>query len=316
MEFNLALVQQALDRYYLQETRTQNLLKRRNSGSAIEAIELPIFPALQIYCFESVTSTNTAVWDLLSQGARAGTVAIALTQQAGRGQRGKQWVSNSGGLYLSIGLAPNLSVHKATQLTLSSAWGIAQVLRDRSIPVQIKWLNDLVVQGRKLGGILTETRSYQGRIHQAVVGVGINWSNSVPEVGVNLKTVLSEVLAEPARSPANPIAPDLTIASLEQLAATVLWGIRTGYELWRQQGTAALISAYETLLANRGDVIDINDRPGTVVGITATGQLRVYLQPSQDQTLKPQAITLDPGSISLGYRFSGGCAECDPQKSS
>jgi len=58
-------------------------------------------------------------------------------------------------------------------------------LREHGIPVGLKWPNDLMLCGRKLGGILTETKVQQGRITKAVVGVGINW-NPVPETGINL----------------------------------------------------------------------------------------------------------------------------------
>lgn len=267
-----------------------------------ELPELPELPEFEIHWFESVASTNTVLWDLLRQGARAGTVVIASQQQAGRGQWGRQWSSAAGGVYLSLALTPNLAIEQGKLLTLCSAVGIASKLRQQGIPVQIKWLNDLVVQGRKLGGILTETRVYQERIHQAVIGVGINWRNPVPEVGINLQTILNGINSAGSHSHNPSELEDLgNFNSLESVAMIVLQGLRLGYDLWRQQGTEALVTAYEALLLNHGQMISIENQPGTIVGITASGQLRVRLHAPEE----PE-ICLNPGEISLGYEGALG----------
>lgn len=271
--------------------------------SRVSLPDLPEFPAWQIQIFDSVNSTNAVLWDLLQQGAAIGTVVIAQSQQAGRGQWGRQWLSEEGGLYLSIALAPNLPVQQAAQLTLSSVWGIAHVLQMAGIPVQIKWLNDLVIDRRKLGGILTETRVYQERILQTVIGVGINWCNPVPDHGINLVMVLPEQSEGQDTTVESGLA--LSIASLEQLAAATVWGIRCGYERWRQYGAAALVSAYDLLLVNRGDELIVNGRRAHILGITEMGQLRVgFLSHSGEVAAhsSPTAQTLiDPGAVRLGY---------------
>lgn len=251
-----------------------------------EVIANPHLPSLSIRSYRNLLSTNQTLWDLLDRGAAAGTVVIAAQQQAGRGQRGKLWQSLPGGLYLSIALTPNVAATAAPQLTLCSAWGIAAALRKHQVPVELKWLNDLVVQGRKLGGILTETRVQQAQITQAVIGVGVNWANPVPSPGINLQTI-------GARQP-------LTIASLEELAAIVLWGILSGYGRWQQQGIAAILPDYHTLLTNLGQRVVVDQRPGRVIGVAATGDLRVRLSGDRDAA-EALEIFLHPGTISLGY---------------
>lgn len=298
VDFNLQILVEALQQ--VDRRWGKNTLEAASSS-----LDLPDLPEFKIHVFESVSSTNTVVWDLLQQGTGAGTVAIALTQHAGRGQWGRQWSSPPGGLYLSLALAPRLALEHAAQLTLSSAWGIATALRCASVPVQIKWLNDLVVQGRKLGGILTETRVSQGYIQQAVVGVGINWSNPVPEYGINLKHVLNRSgsdLSNPGdlSSTGDQVTYSInshSIDSLEILAATVLQGLRMGYSCWQHHDAPSLASAYETLLVNLGESIEVDRQPGTICGITPTGQLRVRLHPPNTAE-----IHLDPGTLSLGYR--------------
>jgi len=194
----------------------------------------------QIHLFEQVDSTNTILWKLADQGATEGTVAIALQQTAGRGQWGRPWESALGGLYLSLLLTPKLDSEQGNQLTLCSAWGIATTLQRQAVPIRLKWPNDLMIGSKKLGGILTETRSRQGQIQQAVIGVGINWSNPTPAIGINLQTVLA---AEP----------QIQILSLENLAAIALNGLWLGYHVWQQYGIATVLSSYEALLINPED---------------------------------------------------------------
>ncbi len=240
-----------------------------------------------LHIFETVASTNGTLWQLLEENAPPKTVVIATQQTAGRGQWGRHWQSAPGGLYLSLALSPNVPTQLATGLTLSSAWGIATALRDKGIPVWLKWPNDLVLSGRKLGGILTETRVHQGKIVKAVVGVGINWANSVPETGIDLRSLLEK----------NPVSP---ITSLEILAAVTFIGIISGYEYWQQQGIENLLPAYENLLTNMGQKVTVDGRSGVVVGICANGDLRVQI--CQKGVATPVEISVEPGTISLGYR--------------
>ena len=263
-----------------------------------------------LYIFETLPSTNQTLWELLNQGATVGTVVIAAQQTAGRGQWGRHWESHTGGLYLSVALSPNLQASNSAQLTLCSAWGIANALRAYGIPVFLKWPNDLLLEGRKLGGILTETRVQQGQITKAVVGVGINWSNWVPETGINLQSFCEEQLSS-------------SVTCLEMLAAIVLQGLNLGYQQWSEQGIEILLQSYLELLDNQGCQVLVDGNPGIIKGVTPTGDLRIYLNstsavpgvaasaeapkltitsPSQTAPKEFTEICLKPGTISLGYR--------------
>lgn len=267
---------------------------------------------LDLLCFDRLDSTNKHLWHLLAEESRLNprTKPIALVahqQTAGKGQWGRQWVSQSGGLYLSVALQPNLPVADAAQLTLCSAWGIAIALQElpgllngnaEKLPVKLKWLNDLVLQGRKLGGILTETRLRGDRIHQAVVGVGVNWRNPVPDPGINLQHFWQSY-------------PGTEIDCLEMVGAIVLAGILGGYSHWQQVGMAAMLPSYLDLLVNLGQTITWENQTGIVWGITPQGNLHIRLESSsgkarrsQDQSVASnlsQDIFLPPGSVRLGY---------------
>jgi BirA family biotin operon repressor/biotin-[acetyl-CoA-carboxylase] ligase len=239
---------------------------------------------LSFHIFETLSSTNHKLWELIDQGAEPGTIVIATQQTAGKGQWGRHWQSPEGGLYLSIAVAPNLPVANGAMLTFASAWGIATALRDHGIPVLLKWPNDLLLTGHKLGGILTQTRVHQEIITKAVIGVGINWSNPVPEAGINLINFFKNQATQP-------------IQSLEMLIAIIIRGILSGYQNCSSEKLDVLLSSYLKLLINQEQSILVDGHLGRVVGVTPTGDLRVRL-PSVESTSE---ICLKLGTISLGY---------------
>jgi BirA family transcriptional regulator, biotin operon repressor / biotin---[acetyl-CoA-carboxylase] ligase len=249
--------------------------------------EYPYLP-FSLHIFDSLSSTNQTLWDLLNQGAKPGCVVIATQQTAGRGQWGRQWVSPSGGLYLSVAISPKLEATDSYQLTLASAWGIVAQLRKCGVSVGIKWPNDLVLDGRKLGGILTETKIHKGQITQAVIGVGINWANPVPETGINLELWQGSQDFRP-------------IPCLEMLTSTVLLGIESGLECLTSEGISILLSRYVDLLTNMGDEVYVNNLLGTVVGVTPQGNLRLKIAGYNTKELIRPEISVEPGTISLGY---------------
>jgi BirA family transcriptional regulator, biotin operon repressor / biotin---[acetyl-CoA-carboxylase] ligase len=253
--------------------------------------------APQVLLFDQIDSTNRALWNVFDQNLPEGTIAIALQQSMGKGQWGRQWKSEPGGLYLSVALTPNCSIDQSSQLTLCTAWGIATALREipsrlsgtsEQIPVQLKWLNDLVVQKRKLGGILTETRIQNQSVSKAVVGVGMNWNNPVPEPGINLASLLRE-------------QPVPLIESLEMLAAITIAGLVGGYQYWQTCGIEAILPKYLDLLVNIGQTVTIGDQTGTIVGVLPSGELHVNLCCFGKSKLDAPDFYAKPGTISLGY---------------
>jgi len=213
-----------------------------------------IRPQFDVHVFDHVDSTSTQLWQMLGNGYGAGTVAIARRQSAGRGQRGRAWQSEPGGLYLSLALEPDWPIANAAPLTCLSAWGIATALNNLDIPVRVKWPNDLFFAGKKLGGILTETKvTYSSAatsqssggaepspyIKQAVVGVGINWHNPTPDTGISLVKILESLPGSLAK---------IKINCLEMLSALVLRGILQGVFFQRRVGSQVFMKEYENLL--------------------------------------------------------------------
>lgn len=220
---------------------------------------------IDCYIFKTISSTNETVWDLIDNNTSLPLVVIARQQTAGKGQRGHKWISKKGGLYLSLGLEINLPINHAHHLTLFTVYGIVNNLRKNNIPIQIKWLNDLFLKGKKLGGILTETRSKKNLIYQAVIGVGINWQNEVPEMAINLESLREKNTNFP-------------INSLEELSLIVLEGIFSGYEYYITEGINPLIKSYEQLLYNLGEQISLEIGEGIITGINEKGELKIKLK--------------------------------------
>lgn len=191
-----------------------------------------------LHHFEVLDSTNTKLWELIRQGAQPGTAVIATQQQAGRGQWGRTWESSTGGLYLSVAIAPPIPADQTAQITVATIWGLACLLRQHHIPAWLKWPNDLLVGGKKLGGLLIETHCQGQQVQTAVLGIGMNWQNQVPEQAINLHQILQDSPPENAPS----------IHSLEQLAALTLLGMEQGYLEWQMQGIHAIIPEYISLV--------------------------------------------------------------------
>ncbi|MBL7716899.1 MAG: biotin--[acetyl-CoA-carboxylase] ligase [Bdellovibrionales bacterium] len=123
---------------------------------------------------ESCTSTNDLARQAAEKGAPHGTWISAREQTAGRGRHGRSWLSEKGGLYLSVVLIPPSGFSNLQWIPLAVAVGAARALQD--LRIQIKWPNDLWISGRKLGGILCEGSS--GAKRWVVAGIGINCENS------------------------------------------------------------------------------------------------------------------------------------------
>ncbi|MEJ2672311.1 MAG: biotin--[acetyl-CoA-carboxylase] ligase [Deltaproteobacteria bacterium] len=132
-----------------------------------------------VHYFETLDSTNNLAKELAAREAPEGTVVIAETQSGGRGRLGREWNSPPGvGLYVSVVLRPLLPPLELPRITLTTAVAVVRAVRRvAGMAPGIKWPNDLIVNGKKLGGILTEMETESDRIRHVVVGLGLNVNN-------------------------------------------------------------------------------------------------------------------------------------------
>jgi len=147
--------------------------------------------------FMELDSTNTEAKELAEKGAREGTVVVAEEQLKGRGRLGRNWHSPKGGIWLSIILKPKIQPHRAMGTTLLCAAAVCEaVMKVTSLRVSIKWPNDLLIEGRKVCGILTEMKAETDLVQYIIQGVGLNANvdeedlREVSETATSLKIML------------------------------------------------------------------------------------------------------------------------------
>ena len=154
-------------------------------------------PGLRLQYVPSLPSTNTALKAMAAEGAPEGTVLIAGEQTAGRGRMGRSFYSPPGsGLYLSLLLRPQLPAAEAVRLTACAAVAVAEAVEALSgLETQIKWVNDVLIGGKKICGILTEGSLdiESGRLSWAVVGIGVNTAVPVGDFPPELRDTAGAV---------------------------------------------------------------------------------------------------------------------------
>ena len=207
--------------------------------------------------YESTGSTNIQAKLLAEEGAPSGTLVVAEQQTQGRGRRGRTWASPAGrNLYFTLLLKPDFVPDKASMLTLVMAIAVQSAITEVcGIKAGIKWPNDIVVNGKKVTGILTEM-SVQGEyIQHVVIGVGINVKEQefIPELEGKAASLEQELGRQGSRA-----------ALLEK----IMEFFEADYALFTQkQNLSLLMEAYNAALVNCGREVRVLDPAGEYTGM-------------------------------------------------
>ncbi len=142
-----------------------------------------------------IDSTNNRARELALEGADEGTLIIAETQLEGRGRLSRSWISPRGkGIWMSLILKPDLSPDQAPHITAIAAVAIRKALnRATGLDIGIKWPNDIIIDGKKVCGILTEMHADIDRIYYVVVGIGINVNMTQEDLPVELSSTATSL---------------------------------------------------------------------------------------------------------------------------
>ena len=226
--------------------------------------------AKEVLYFDIIDSTNTKAQELAEKGYPSGTLVVADKQESGKGRRGRSWVSPSGtGIFMTLMIKPDINPNNASMLTLVAALAVAKAITSvTGEEAMIKWPNDIVVNGKKVCGILTEMNAQFDYINHIVVGIGINVHNeSFPE---EISQMASSLMIEAGGKRfhrAQIIAE--TMSYFEQYYDTFL----------KTQDLSALVREYDELLVNRNKSVRVLDPKepfdGKAMGITSKGELIV-----------------------------------------
>jgi BirA family biotin operon repressor/biotin-[acetyl-CoA-carboxylase] ligase len=209
---------------------------------------------------DECASTNTMLLERARSGAPSGTVLACELQSAGRGRRGKGWQSGLGG-YITFSLLWRFAQGAAGLSGLSLAAGVAVARALASVGVagvQLKWPNDLLHAGRKLGGILVELHGVANGPSAAVIGIGLN---------LRLRAGVRALLAQPATDLAT-IAGRVPLRN--QLLAATLIELERVLEGFARQGFAPLREEWMASHAHQGRLVTLSSAEGgTVAGVAA-----------------------------------------------
>ncbi len=223
----------------------------------------------KIFYFDTVGSTNTEAKRLAEEGLESGTLVVAGRQDSGRGRRGKVWQSPEGtAIYMTLLLKPEVETNHAARLTLVMALAVSKAITEvTGRPAGIKWPNDIVMNGKKICGILTELSAQPDYIDYLVIGVGINVHTEE----------FSEELAETATSVFLETGRHFLRA---ELIEAVWEAFEEYYEIFLlTEDLSALVKEYDSRMVNLHKMVKVLDPKepfeGKAMGITPGGELIV-----------------------------------------
>ena len=223
---------------------------------------------------EEIDSTNNEAKRNAENGAKDGTLYITESQTGGRGRRGRQWVSPSGsGIWMTLLLRPQINPANASMLTIVAAMAVTMAIRravaetGADVECHIKWPNDVVINKKKVCGILTEMSAELDCIHYVVIGIGINVNTT--EFADEIKETASSLFVETGKN-----------IKRSRIVALFAEEFTKYYQKFLNTGDlSGLVQDYNEMLINAGRQVRICDAKeeftGVAAGIDSHGELLV-----------------------------------------
>jgi BirA family biotin operon repressor/biotin-[acetyl-CoA-carboxylase] ligase len=239
---------------------TPDLLRTQQKGSLFRK---------RIYHYFKTDSTNRVGMELAYRGEPEGAVILAEEQSAGRGRAGRSWHSERGtGIYVTLVLRPKISPVQAPLLTMMAGLSAQAAIRARTgLEVDLKWPNDLMLNGKKLGGILTEMYADTTMVRYVIVGIGINVNQE--KFPGELSTIATSLCAETGKN-----------ESRLELLARLLSEFESDYNRFLREGAPSITGRFtkassyaigkKVRVANGGDSFT-----GVTAGLAPEGLLQV-----------------------------------------
>lgn len=214
-------------------------------------------------CFyDTIGSTQKEALRLADEGAEDGTLVITNQQIAGRGRLGHTWQSERGvNIAMSMILRPSLPIEKTPQMTLLTAVAAVKVIKDKTgLSCGIKWPNDILYEGRKLVGILTELQAEATFVKAVVIGIGMNVNTEESSFPEELKSKASSLRAITGVK-----------YNLAEFVQSFLQTFERLYELFLEEGFSAIKPLWEMHAISLGKQIRVRQPGGKVLEGTALG---------------------------------------------
>lgn len=212
-----------------------------------------------IHQFDALPSTQDKARELARKGAEDGTVVVAKTMTGGRGQHGRSWHAPEGGWYASIIIR---DLQDPRFLTLSLGNAVAELLEITGADPQLKWVNDVWIDGKKIAGILVESESTGSNLDFLVAGIGINFNgtaNDFPEALRETSVTLEDVLG--------------VDTCIEDTEAYILDTLKAAIDKARRGENLEILNAFRARDALKGQKVRVGDVEGTAERIDENGCL-------------------------------------------
>lgn len=244
--------------------------------------------ANSILWFDSINSTNDRAKVLAHEGAPHGTILIANHQTGGRGRMGRSFHSPAGGgVYMSVVLRPGCAPDKLMHLTCAAAVAMCQAVEDAAgFRPGIKWTNDLVYGGKKLGGILTELSldSKSGLVQYAIVGIGINCCQNAHDFPPDIRDMAASLSMVAGQAVARSRLAAAMVQALFRMDRMLL----TGKDAVMSAYTGSCITVGQDIVLLRSG----ERRHGKAVGIDPDGGLIVTFENGSTETITSGEVSI------------------------
>ena len=236
---------------------------------------------------EECKSTNTSLIKLAKEGYPEGYSLLSINQTCGRGTRKKKWISISGNLFLSTLIRPNVEITKLSQISIIFGLSLFQFIKSLGLnkkQIKIKWPNDILIESKKVSGILVERFE-----NFCVIGVGLNINSHPSENNTDIKsTCLSNHI--------NTSDFKLSILSLQLLEF-----FYKNYNIWLSNFLNPFLSQINSNLAFLNNKVDFIHgkiiKSGKIIGINSDGNLKILLNNNNHLYLTSSEAILNTGDI-------------------
>lgn len=236
--------------------------------------------------FSEVDSTNEVAKQLALEGAPEGSVIISEIQRKGRGRKEREWFSPKGGVWMSIILRPEISPSQAAPLTLIAGLAVAKTLsRLYNLKCKLKWPNDVLINEKKVCGVLTEISAEAGGINYVIVGIGLN-------ANIDIDSFPGEF-----RGAATSIKNALNKEILrDELVKRLLKELEKLYKIFQKQGFSKLKEEWKKSASTIGKKVRIIAERRTIEGIARdvgeSGELFVETREGIEKIISGDCIHL------------------------
>ncbi|HWK24714.1 MAG TPA: biotin--[acetyl-CoA-carboxylase] ligase [Ureibacillus sp.] len=241
-----------------------------------------------IHYYDECATTQTIAHELARNGAPDGTVVIAETQTDGKGRMSRPWESTKGkGIWMTVIIKPDVLPHQAPQFTLVAAVSIVNALKSlyKEFTPVIKWPNDILVNGMKCTGILTEMIAEMDRVQALLVGIGINVNQQKEDFPEELQSIATSLSIEENK-----------LLNRAELVATILSFLENYSDLYITRGFGPIKKLWEDASGTIGKEIKATTLTeviqGKAIGITESGVLEIQLDSGEIRSIYSADIEL------------------------